>query len=299
MIRLPRSVVRAVMPAVRMVTLDPATPVAVRRVGTDLIVGSLPGARGVRGRRGTLGGVPTRRFDPPGVTPSPADGVILYFHGGGWVVGSPRSHRPFCERLCAGTGLAVLAADYRLAPEHPFPAAFEDCLAVYRAVRAAGTPAERIVLAGDSAGGALALAVAMAARDLGEQVRVVALLCPVADLGPDALWRSAISATCPLLNNPPLIAAFTRHYVGEDSVDWRASPIYGDFAGLPPLIVHTCGDDPLRPDTLRLIDAAQAAGTKVEHTDYPGLWHVIHLLASLSADGDRAVADFVAAINRT
>ncbi|MGQ0623765.1 MAG: alpha/beta hydrolase [Sporichthyaceae bacterium] len=299
MVRLPRPLIRAVMPAVRMVTLDPATPIKVRRIGTDLVVGTLPGARGVRSRRGDLGGVPTTRFDPPNMTPSPADGVLLYFHGGGYVVGSPRSHRPFCERLAAGTGLTVLSPHYRLAPEHPFPAAFEDCLALYRAARAAGTPAERITLAGDSAGGGLALAVAMAARDLGEQVRALALMCPFVDLGPDALWRSAINATCPLLKGPSLIADFGRHYVGADCVDWRASPIYGDFAGLPPLVVHTCSEDPLRPDALRMIDAAQSAGTKVEHTDYSGLWHVIHLLASLSADADRAVSDFVDAVNRT
>jgi acetyl esterase/lipase len=271
-------------------------PLAVRRGALDGIAGSLPRPRGTTAMAGRLGGVPALRVDPPGPRPSQADGAVLYFHGGGYVVGSTRSHRPGFARMAVGLGLPVLGVDYRRAPEHPFPAAFDDALAAYRALRAS-TPADRIVLGGDSAGAGIALGLAQALRDEGERPRCVVLICPWVDLGADASWRT-VEAPDTLLTRRDL-TTFARDYVGGASVDPRVSPLRGEFAGLPPLIVHTAGDDPLRPDGLGLVDRAKAAGVTVQHQDYPGLWHDFHALAGLLAAGDRAMDDVVEAVLRT
>lgn len=296
MLRIPTPVMKAAMPAVRALTLSPRFPLPVRRVATDVVVGSLPRPLGLPARRGDLGGVSALRLDPPGRRPAQVDGALLYLHGGGYVIGSAASHRPLLTRLAAGTGLPVFGLNYRLAPEHPFPAAFDDALAAYRALRAGGTPANRIVLGGDSAGGGLALALAMQLRDQGEIVRSVALICPWVDLGPNGAWRSQPGD---VLLTPGDGRVLAKQYVGGQSTDPRVSPAYGDLAGLPPLIVHTAGDDPLRPDAIELIAKARAAGVRVDHRDDPGLWHVFHLLAGFLAAGDYAVAALVDSILRT
>ncbi|HVE25198.1 MAG TPA: alpha/beta hydrolase [Sporichthya sp.] len=294
---LPAPVVRATLPLVRELSLSPRFPLAVRRGALDGIAGSLPRPLGTKATRGRVGGVSAVRVDPPGGRPPRADGVILYFHGGGYVVGSTRSHRPAFARMATATGLPVLGLDYRRAPEHPFPAAFDDALAAYRAVRAGGTPADRIVLGGDSAGGGIALGLALALRDAGERPRAVALVCPWVDLGADASWRAS-TAPDPLLT-PGDLSLFALDYVGGASEDPRVSPLRGDLAGLPPLIVHTAGDDPLRADGLELVTRARAAGVTVEHRDYPGLWHDFHALAGLLAAGDRAMDDLAEAVLKT
>lgn len=295
-LRLPTAVMKAAMPLVRRAVLHPSTPLSVRRKAGDLIVGTVPRPRGTTARRGNLGGIPALRIDPT-ENADRADGAILYFHGGGYVIGSPTSHRPVATRLALGTGLPTLVVDYRMAPEHPHPAAVEDAYAAWTALRAGGTPANRIVLAGDSAGAGLSLALAQRLKTEGESPRCLALSMPFVDLTEKALWRDEPPGKDPLLN-PHDIIAFGDAYAPNCADDPSVSPLYGDLSGLPPMIVHTAELDSLRPDGLRLVDAARAAGTTVEHTDYPGVWHVFHLLAGFIGAGDDAVADMVASINR-
>ncbi|GAA0635903.1 alpha/beta hydrolase [Sporichthya brevicatena] len=297
MLRLPAPVVRATLPLVRELSVAPRLPRPVRRAALDLVAGSMPRPGGTRASWGRIGGVPALRVDPPGDPKPREQGAVLYFHGGGYVVGSPSSHRPGFVRLAVGTGLPVLGLDYRLAPEHPFPAAFDDGVAAYRALRTGGTPAERIILGGDSAGAGMALALAMRLRDEGERPRCAALICPWVDLTAGASWRSGDDPD-PLLSRAAVLG-FARDYVGGASDDWRASPLHGDLAGLPPLVVHTAGDDILRPDGLELVERARAAGVTVDHRDYPGLWHDFHALAGLLGAGDDALVDLVEAILRT
>jgi acetyl esterase/lipase len=294
-LRLPTPVMKAAMPLVRRAVLSPSTPLRVRRKAADIIVGTVPWPRGAEAHRGRLGGIPALRVDPS-PDPDTRDGAILYFHGGGYVVGSPTSHRPVATRLALGTDLPVLVIDYRMGPEHPHPAAVEDAYAAWKALRA-GTPANKIVLAGDSAGGGLALALAQKLKTEGESPRGLALSMPFVDLTEKALWRDEPPGKDPLLN-PNDIVAFGDLYAPHSADDPSVSPLYGDLSGLPPMIVHTAELDSLRPDGLRLVDAARAAGTQVEHTDYPGMWHVFHLLAGYLGAGDDAVADMVASINR-
>lgn len=294
-LRLPTPVLKAAMPLVRRAVLHASTPVGVRRVSANLIVGKVPWPRGTTTRWGNLGGVRALRIDPT-VDPDPRSGAILYLHGGGYVVGSPVSHRPVATRLALGTGLPVLVLDYRMAPEHPHPAAIEDAHSAWTALRAGGTPANRIVLAGDSAGGGLALALAQRVKAQGESPRCLALSMPFVDLTAKAGWRDEPPGRDPLLN-PHDIAAFGELYAPDSGDDPAVSPVHTDLSGLPPMIVHTAGLDSLRPDGLALVEAARAAGVVVEHTDYPGLWHVFHLLAGYLAAGDECVADMVSAIN--
>ena len=295
-LRLPTPVLRAAMPLIRRVVLHPSTPLGVRRKAADVIIGTVPWPRGATAKRGNLGGVPALRIDPVD-NPDRTDGAILYFHGGGYVVGSPTSHRPVATRLALGTGLPVLVVDYRMAPEDPHPAAIEDAYAAWKALRAGGTPANRIVLAGDSAGGGLSLALAQKLKTEGEAPRCLALSMPFVDLTAKARWHDEPPGKDPLLN-PNDIVSFGELYAPDSAEDPSVSPLYGDLAGLPPMIVHTAELDSLRPDGLRLVDAARAAGTSVEHVDYPGLWHVFHLLAGYLGAGDDAVEDMVASINR-
>jgi monoterpene epsilon-lactone hydrolase len=284
------------MPLVRELSLADHFPMPVRRSSLDLIAGSLPRPRGTVATWGRIGGVPALRVDPPGPRRPRSDGVLLYLHGGGYVVGSPTSHRPSLVRLALGLGVPVVAPHYRLAPDHPFPAAYDDALDAYAALRAGGTPADRIVLAGDSAGGGIALGLAMDLRDRGEHPRAAALICPWVDLGADASWRDT-SAPDPLIRAKDL-SVCAMDYVGGASGDLRVSPLRGDFSGLPPLIVHTAGDDPLRGDGLELVAKARAAGVAVEHRDYQALWHDFHALAGLLAAGDSAMDDLVEALLR-
>jgi monoterpene epsilon-lactone hydrolase len=295
-LRLPTPVMQAAMPVVRRAVLHPSTPLGVRRVSANLIVGTVPWPRGTTTRWGKLGGVAALRIDPS-VDPDPVDGAILYLHGGGYVVGSAKSHRPVATRLALGTGLPALVLDYRMAPEHPVPAALDDAYAAWKALRAGGTPANRIVLAGDSAGAGLSLALAQRLKGEGEKPRCLALSMPFVDLTQKAGWRDEPPGRDPLLN-PHDIAAFGELYAPHTGEDPGVSPLHTDLSGLPTMIVHTAGLDSLRPDGLALVEAARAAGVAVEHTDYPGLWHVFHLLAGYLAAGDECVADLVAAINR-
>jgi acetyl esterase/lipase len=148
-----------------------------------------------------------------------------------------------------------------------------------------------------SAGGGLALAAALELRDRGELPRCLALICPFVDLGPDASWRTGDTSD-PLLTLPHTLV-FGQEYAGGPSVDPRVSPLRGNLAGLPPLIVHTAGDDLLHADGTELVARARAAGLAVEHYDVPGMWHDFHALAGLLAAGDHALAALVESILRT
>ena len=221
---------------------------------------------------------------PSGV---PADGVILYFHGGGFIAESPAIHDPLLAALGRAAGARGFMVDYRLAPEHPFPAAVEDCYAAWNFLLSSGIDPGRIVIAGDSAGGNLAVVTAMRARDEGlPQPAALVLLSPVLDLtfsgasvdrndGLDPMFRAAT------------VRALQSHYgVGTDLRDPRLSPLFGRLTGLPPTMLLVGSSELLLDDTLRF--AARVAGAKasVWH-DMP---HVFPAFRGLMA-GDRAIRE--------
>ncbi|HEX4108943.1 MAG TPA: alpha/beta hydrolase [Solirubrobacteraceae bacterium] len=240
-----------------------------------------------------LGGVPCLEVVPAGAD---RDRVIVYLHGGGYVVGSPRTHRRLAALLAGAAGARAVLVDYRLAPEHPFPAALEDASAVWRALLAGGLPASRTVLAGDSAGGGLALAVALQARDRGQdQPAALALICPWLDLTPTP---RAPAPREPLLSEE-VLARFAHAYLnGHDPTDPLVSPVRAELGGLAPLLVQSGGDDLLVDDARRIAIGGRAAGLAVEDRCVPGLWHDFHALAGVVAGADRALEDLGVAIGR-
>src|SRR5580700_2171541 len=203
-----------------------------------------------------LGGVPGEWVEGP----KSGELVLLYLHGGGYFGCSAESHRPITAAF-ARQGFRVLAPNYRLAPENPFPAAVDDAVAAYRGLLGAGYSPAQIVVAGDSAGGGLALSLLLELRDRGNPLpRGAALFSPWTDLAATGESILTNAKRCAMFHGPD-IARSARYYLGEmDPRNPLASPLYGDLGGLPPLLIHVGADEVLRDDSTRLAERARAAG---------------------------------------
>lgn len=219
---------------------------------------------------GPGGNIAVRSYRPMG---SAADAVLpalVYFHGGGWVIGDLDTHDVLCRELCNGAGCAVLAVDYRMGPEHRFPAAIDDALAVTRWAFAQAAElkidAARIAVGGDSAGGNIAAVVCLALRDAGHAQPVFQLLIyPATDMHCTAESHRENGQGYVLTSDT--IAYFQSHYLdAADRDDWRASPLLAkSHAGLPPALVLTAGYDPLRDEGRAYADKLSAAGTPTQY----------------------------------
>lgn len=219
--------------------------------------------------------VPVRIYRPEAEEPRP---VIVYFHGGGWVVGDLDTHDTLCRILTASSGMGVVAVDYRLAPEHPFPAAPQDAVAVTEWVAAeAGTlgfDPGWIGVAGDSAGGNLAAVVALSLRDSPVTIRAQGLIYPSVDLTLN--HPSHRAARTDIVLTHAVMRWFRDHYApdAEDWLDWRASPLLAeDLAGLPPAFVLTAGFDPLTDEGQAYAARLREAGVAVHDRPWPGQFH--------------------------
>jgi len=212
-----------------------------------------------------------------------ASAAILYLHGGAYCLGSPATHRAVTSHLAQAAGLPVFAADYRLAPEHPFPAALEDAIAVYRSLIEMGP----VAIAGDSAGGGLALATALAQRKAAPPAALV-LFSPWVDL-----TLSANSAKVPkgeaMLSNAWLNACARNYLAGKDATAPLASPIHGDLRGLPPTLIQAGTDELLHGQAVKIHDALLHAGVAVGCEIVPGRWHVFQLHAGMLPSADAAI----------
>lgn len=224
-----------------------------------------------------------------------ADHVLLYLHGGGYVMGSCASHRGLASRLALACGLAAVVPAYRLAPEHPFPAGLDDALAVYHALLASGLDARRIVLAGDSAGGGLTLATLLALRDAGAPLPAAAvLLSPFTDLTCSGETLTTRAAVDPWLD-PTFFDPLSRLYAGRhDRAEPLLSPLLGDLRGLPPLCIHVGDQEVLLSDSTRLAERAQAAGVDVTLEVWPELWHVFQFFAPILPEAQRSLEQLAA-----
>jgi epsilon-lactone hydrolase len=207
-------------------------------------------------------GIPGMWLAPAGVTGGP---TILYLHPGGYAVGSVRGHRHVAAAYAKAAGARVLAIDYRLAPEHPYPAAVEDAVAAFRHLGAAGHPADQLAIVGESAGGGLALATLLALRDAGEPLPGCAVaVSPWTDL---ALTGESMRtrATIDPVNSAEMLGGLAMMYLaGADSKAPLASPLYGDPSGLPPLLIMVGSDEVLLDDATRFAARATGAGTPTE-----------------------------------
>ena len=236
--------------------------------------------------RVSLGGIPTQRTVPNGARNGP---VVLYIHGGGMVMCSPRTHRDIISSIAALTGAYVYAPDYRLAPQNPFPAGLDDVFTAYRALLDQGIQPNRIVVSGDSAGGTFTLALLLKLRESGLPYPAAAVvISPAADLTlPGESWtRNSATDSLP----KPVCLQWTGYYARPDQLgDPLVSPIHGDFTGFPPMLVQAGTTECLYDDITNLIKKLTAAGVDVTFESYAGMPHVWHIYRAVTPQGDAAI----------
>ena len=235
---------------------------------------------------------PAEWLTPPGVR---TDAVVLYLHGGGYVIGSPRSHRHLAAAIARAAGTRALLLDYRLAPEHPFPAALEDAVAAYQWLLRDGISPTRVVVAGDSAGGGLTVATLLALRDRGLP-RPAAGVCisPWVDLTNSAASYVSKAAVDPIVTLES-IAMLTQAYIGTgDPKQPLVSPLYADLRGLPPLLVQVGSDEVLVDDAVGLGARARAAGVDVTVHEWPAMIHVWHWFLPMLDEAEQAIGEIAA-----
>jgi acetyl esterase len=244
---------------------------------------------------GPAGDIPVRIYTPEGSGPFP---VLVYYHGGGWVILNLDSHDSLCRALASGAGCVTISVDYRLAPEHKFPAAPDDCLAALRwaaanAIEISGDPA-RIAVGGDSAGGNLATVVALLARDAGgPPLAGQLLLYPVTDHYRVDLPSYAENAEGYFLTMDDMVW-FWDHYLSsaDEAIDPRASPLRAaDLGGLPPALVITAEYDPLRDEGEAYAQRLREAGVPTTHTRYAGAIHGFFSMAGILDQGKQGIED--------
>lgn len=249
----------------------------------------LPLVPGIKLSADTLRGVPVEWSV---AARQQAPRVVLYFHGGAYLVGAPSAYRGLSARLALWAQARVAAVDYRLAPEHPFPAATNDALDAYRGLLERGIAASDVVLAGDSAGGGLALACALQIRDAGLPMPAgLVLLSPWTDLtlGGESMTRNAGRE---ILLDPAMLLDAASDYLGaQDARQPLASPLFADLRDLPPMLIQVADGEVLEDDARRLAERVEAAGGHVELSVAPGMWHVWQIFAGKMPEADTALQE--------
>ena len=218
------------------------------------------------------------------------DACVLHFHGGGYVIGSAALYRDFGWRISAAARASVLYFDYRLAPEHPFPAALDDAVTVYRWLAGRINP-ERIALLGDSAGGGLVLGTLYRLRDEGLPLPAAAVaISPWTDLALTGASLQSNAAADPMMDVTKIPPLANDYLGGADARHPYASPLYGDASGLPPTLIHVGSDEVLHDDSTRMAARLKAAGCDVEIEVWPRMPHAWHLYARILPEGREAIA---------
>lgn len=261
--------------------LHPAVPVSVQRLLIRQAYRSSIPPRGCDFRKDTLADVPVIRSTFGAVN----QGTVLYLHGGGYIIGSAATHKGLTGHLAKASACTVVTPDYRLAPEHPFPAALDDAEAVWHQLISDGHSPAETAIAGDSAGGGLAIALAMRLRDKQQPLPAsLTVFSPWTDLTQQALYSPEHE---PVLQ-PRWTAKAAKLYAGPEPLDNPLiSPVYGNFTGLPPLLIQVGSQEILLNDSERLASAAQKAGVDTRLEVFNSLWHVFQVH---SGQLDRATA---------
>jgi monoterpene epsilon-lactone hydrolase len=247
--------------------------------------------------RVSAGGVDGEWISPAN---APLDKAILYFHGGGFRIGSVASHRDLIAQIALAGGCRVLAINYRLAPEHRFPAALDDALAAHGWMLDQGLKPDNIAFAGDSAGGNLVLAAMLALRERGLPLPIAAaLMSPWTDLA--ATGTSYVSrAEADPIHQRPMILALAKNYLGGqgDPCDPLVSPLYADLRGLPPLLIQVGDRETVLDDSVMLTDLARAAGVDVHLEVWGGMIHVFQMFGAELPEARRAIASIAGFLNQ-
>lgn len=233
------------------------------------------------------GGVPAEWVIPPGPT---AGRTILYFHGGGYVVGSPKDYREMVSHIARAAQARALTLDYRLAPENPHPAAVEDAVAAYRWLRGTGVEPGRTVLAGDSAGGGLTVATLVSLRSHGDPLPAGGVcLCPWVDLEITGKSMEEKADVDPLVKREVVTNMAAAYLQGQDPRTPLASPLYADLRGLPPLLIQAGTSETLLDDASRLGERAKMAGVDAAFEAWPDMIHVWQWFGSFLPEARQAI----------
>jgi len=261
---------------------------AERRERLDAIDSSAPLARDINLEPIDANGVPAEWSLVPG---SDASRVLLFLHGGGYCSGSIVSHRGMVTEAGRAAGVRTLAVAYRLAPEHPFPAALEDARAAYGFLLDQGIAPSKVAIGGDSAGGGLTLALMTVLRDAGQPLpRCAWLVSPWVDLQMTGASLAEKAQVDPLISKPYLEELASAYLAGTDAANLLASPLQAELAGLPPLLVQVGSAETLLDDAVRITRRAGAADVQIKLEIWPHMIHVWHLWAAQLEEGRRAIA---------
>ena len=265
------------------------TPLDQMRIGWDGLFSDVEYTVGAGAEPVDAGGVTAEWITAPDAR---TDRVVVYLHGGGYIMGSVNSHRDMCERLSREARARVLALDYRLAPEHPFPAALEDSIAAYRWLLQEGIKPQHIAIGGDSAGGGLTFATLVSLRDAGDPLPACAIpLSPWVEFegtGDSITSRADID---PMVRQDLDLKMAKAYLDGGDLRNPLAAPIYADLDGLPPLLIQVGEREILFDDSSRMADKAARAGVDVPLREWKGQTHVWQIFASRLDEGQAAIEE--------
>lgn len=290
-----KSLIRALLRNVVKPQADTSVSLRRQRMQIEAATLTIRSPRGLRVERTEIAGVPCRKLLP---RDAQAERHLVYLHGGAYITGSSRSHAALAGHIGHAASATVWLLDYRLAPEHPFPAGRDDAVAVFRALLAQGIPANRISIAGDSAGGGLTLATTLALRDAGMPMPgALALISPWTDLtlsGASIVKKADVE---PMLNAEWLDWAAAMYCGGDDDnagvlrTDPGISPVFADVSGFPPMIIHVGSDEILLDDATFLAQRAKRAGVAVTLREFDGLWHVFQAHVGVLPESDESIRE--------
>ncbi len=268
-----------------------ADPVRVRE-RLDNLVRKLPRPRGVTRRAISIAGLHAEQLVPDGVT---GDGVLLYLHGGAYVMGNCNSHRALATRLAKAAGVVALLPEYRLAPEYRFPHAVDDAVSVYRSLVEDGHEPASIVIAGDSAGGGLTMATLLALRDSGDRLPAGAfLLSPWTDLTASGESMRTNHDRDPWFQRDDVVKAASFYADESELRNPLVSPLFGDLHDMPPVHIQVGDLEVLLSDSTRLVDKIIAAGGRAEVEIWPEMWHVFQAFHLVVPESEHAIRQMAA-----
>ena len=258
------------------------------RANFDRFLGRFPGVDGLQVEAGEIDGVGVEWLAPPDSDPESA--LLVYLHGGGFVVGSPASHRQTAARLARAAGARALLVDYRLAPEHPYPAALEDVMKVWRRLHDEKRENRRLVLAGDSAGGGLAMLAMTRMREESLPLPLAAVaISPWADYAGTTPSLDAHAHLDPTVQREGVEKMAALYLDGADPWSPQVTPLRADLQDLPPILIQAGGAETLLGDAHQLAERARGAGVEVELDVWPEMIHAWHVFAARLEEGQQAI----------
>lgn len=257
------------------------------RAGMNAATAAAPAPEGATIQAVDAGGAPAEWTDADGVA---GDAAIVYLHGGGYTMGNLDSHRNLVAGLSRAAGIRALAVDYGLAPENPFPKAIEDAVSAVQYVQAQGIAPNRVILAGDSAGGGLTAATLIALRDRGLELPAAGvLISPWLDLTQSGATMKSHAALDPMVSAELLEKCSAAYLAGQDAKTPLASPLFADLSGLPPLLIHVGTSEVLLDDARRFDAAARQAGVDSTLEEWDEMIHVWHTFSAMLPEGQQAI----------